>query len=146
MAQGIIPYVDGYGTKYGVAQEIALNGVLYDLAKAAPGYSAPTAPFGSTYGTLAELQAVSGWSGAIALPGGLTPRKLQVAVGDIGDGNPQGLSVGTVTGTTSVIVGDPALAAILEPTGATPFPEAALALTTAKAQIVGLTGESRSSN
>jgi len=69
-----IAYMDDAGTKYGASQEQSTQELLQDYATAAG--VTPISPYDTTYASLAALQAVSGWSGAIALPTGYQARKL----------------------------------------------------------------------
>jgi hypothetical protein len=135
MAQVIIAYQDDAGTMYGASVEQSSQELFQDFATAAG--QAPVAPFNQTFASLAALQAVAGWSGAIALPAGYQPRKLTLFIGEAGGANLASLPV---------VVGSPAAYDALEPTGATPYPTAGFALTTMLGSIGGTAGESRSSN
>jgi len=135
MAQVIIAYLDDAGTNYGASQEQSTQELLQDYATAAG--VTPISPYNTTYASLAALQAVSGWSGAIALPSGYTPRRLTLFLGEAG-----GASLASV----NAIVGNPAAYDAMEPTGATPYPTSAFTLTGMQASIGGSAGEARSSN
>jgi hypothetical protein len=135
MAQKIAAYVDDAGTKYGYSIEESLIDLWVDFAAAAGLTLA--APFNTTYADLAALQAVGGWSGAIAAPAGLSFRKQTLGLSE---------STGQQIASVQVPVGDVTHYDALEPTGATPFPTTAYTLTALQASIVGVSGEQRSGN
>ena len=135
MAQKIAAYIDDAGTKYGISIEESNIALWNDFATAAGRTIA--APFNTTYATLAALQAVAGWSGAVMLPTGYTTRKQTLGISD-----GAGLQIASI----QVPVGNPVDYDALEPTGATPFPTTSYVLTGAQASIVGVSGEQRSSN
>ena len=136
MANKVIAYTDGAGTKYGVTEEESLQDLWIDFAAAAGDTLA--APYNTSYADLAALQAYSGWSGAIAAPNGLQTRKANIQINEASGGNP--------LTTVQVVVGSAANFATVEPTGATPFPTTSYVLTGTKGSIAGVTGEQRSGN
>jgi hypothetical protein len=135
MAQKIIAYADDSGTLYGLSVEESLFGAWLDFAEAAGQTLA--APYNTTYATLAALQAISGWSGAIAFPAGLSPRVQSIGLAE---------ASGNQIATVQAPVGNKTVYAALEPTGAAPYPTTAYTLTGMKASIVGVAGEQRSGN
>ncbi len=143
MSQVIIPYTDDGGTKYGVSVELSQESLLNDYCAAKS--VSRTAPYGVAYATLAALQAVSGWSSAIAQPAGLSTRKLTFNLLDDKTSAPTGASFGAL-GNTAVTVGDTATFNAIYPTGATPYPETPATLTAAQAQVASAQGEQRLSN
>jgi hypothetical protein len=140
MGQIIIPYEDAAGTKYGYSADADQQSVLDDYCAQA-GISR-TAPYGNQYASMAALNAVSGWSGAIAPPSGLQERNVRLGFGDNFDGNTAGNQLANV----AIVVGDIATFASLYPTGATPLPETARAATNMIVTVLGAQGESRLSN
>jgi hypothetical protein len=144
MSQIFVPYKDGAGTMYGVQQEATIENILNDMA-AHIAVTPRIAPFGLMFATLADLQAVTGWSGAIAAPAGLVTRKIAVAISD-NNATPPSPAVAGNIGSFNAVVGDEVTFNALEPTGVAPFPEATSALSSVQAVIVGATGESRNSN
>jgi hypothetical protein len=92
------------------------------------------------------LKAVSGWSGAIPLPLGLTPRKVTLSLADVWDDNPQSLALGAFGQSVTAILGDPTLTRGIVLTGATPLPQALLPVTQVNVRELSYNEESRTSN
>ena len=143
MSLVFIPYTDNAGTKYGVQVELSQESLLNDHCAAAS--ITRTAPYGNAYATLAALQAVSGWSTAIAQPSGLNTRKLQLNLLDDKTTAPSGATYSGLA-TIPVTVGDVATYDALYPTGSTPFPTTPVTLTAAQSQIAAAQGETRLTN
>lgn len=145
MSQSIIPYVDGAGTKWAVAEEQANECLLNDYAQAQES-PARSAPFGLQYDDLAGLQAFgAGWEAVEMAPPGLVLRRLNLGLSDYNaSGAPSGTSA--VINAASVVVGDIATFNALFPTGDTPFPEVPTTLLQFGATIIAAQGESRNSN
>jgi hypothetical protein len=135
MANKIIAYQDDHGTKYGATEEESLQALFADYCAVVE--QTLTAPFDTTFADLTALQAVNGWSGAIAMPAGLTPRKVSLGLAE---------ASGNGIATVAAICGSETVFAALEPSGATPFPTDAETLTGMTAAIVGTAGEARASN
>lgn len=119
MATQFFEYQDSAGTSYGVPMTDAQQNVY--------GYMVGTLPTG--YSTLSALQTAV--PGALALPSGLNLRRITVT--------------SDFFGSAQLPVLTSAEFAAIEPTGAAPFPLAAVSVTE-DVSITGASGEVRNSN
>jgi len=76
-----IAYMDDAGTKYGINLDLSVFDLLLDYIRTTDASMPstllnPASLFQVAFLNLSDLQAVSGWSGAIALPTGYQARKL----------------------------------------------------------------------